>query len=397
MDELLKQYYEALGNDPKNYAKFNSFLTTLAEAESFSGKRQNSSKSTAKGIYHYLDKSVITSDNRIKNLYKKHKVKPDLQKLIDAELKLPIDKRSKETQSIMVLSDLMESPNAPYSDWQAGKVSDQELYYKGHHGTSSNAVSSKEKVYENWNNATMRVKKRKAKNNKYHDGGEATDITAPRFSELGMGDQFKNLFNPGAAGSMLDLAGGPLGLANIAAGVAAPLVSMAFDNPLQKTNTGNLEDFDFGAKYSRTDAKKTAKTDATFDAIGGAMEGIPLIGNILGLGMDGFKGISRLFNRGSSNKQIMGDYMAQFRQQNQAQKKELYANAFNSQAAMGGEFPGTGGNGVYNIQMNDTHEQNPMGGYTFGMAPDGSKNTAEAGEVIIDGKDGNKLVFTNKF
>lgn len=157
MDELLKQYYLATGNNIENFEKFQGFLSTLAEAESFSGKNQRSKNSTAKGLYHYLDDSVVTSDKRTQNLFKKHNIDAELQKAINDASNVPVGKRTKDMQSIMVLSDLMQGPNAPYQAWTRGEVSDQELYYRGHHTKSKDSISSQEQVYENWKNANTRL------------------------------------------------------------------------------------------------------------------------------------------------------------------------------------------------------------------------------------------------
>jgi hypothetical protein len=161
--DLFSQYYAATGQDMAHLSKVNAYLDQLAEAESFSGLSQSSKKSSAKGFYHYLDDSVKTADQRIKNIQAKNKFDPELVKLLNEQLKLPIEKRSREMQSIMVLSDHMESPTAPYGDFIAGKVDGSELYYRGHHTEDPNAMSSKEKVKENWNNAGIRIKERNTK------------------------------------------------------------------------------------------------------------------------------------------------------------------------------------------------------------------------------------------
>jgi hypothetical protein len=161
--DLFSQYYAATGQDMAHLSKVNAYLDQLAEAESFSGLSQSSKNSSAKGFYHYLDDSVKTADQRIKNIQAKNKFDPELVKLLNEQLKLPIEERSREMQSIMVLSDHMESPTAPYRDFIAGKVDGSELYYRGHHTEDPNAVSSKEKVKENWNNAGIRIKERDAK------------------------------------------------------------------------------------------------------------------------------------------------------------------------------------------------------------------------------------------
>ena len=161
--DLFSQYYAATGQDMAHLSKVNAYLDQLAEAESFSGLSQSSKKSSAKGFYHYLDDSVKTADQRIKNIQAKNKFDPELVKLLNEQLKLPIEKRSREMQSIMVLSDHMESPTAPYRDFIAGKVDGSELYYRGHHTEDPNAISSREKAKENWNNAEVRIKERDAK------------------------------------------------------------------------------------------------------------------------------------------------------------------------------------------------------------------------------------------
>jgi hypothetical protein len=161
--DLFSQYYAATGQDMAHLSKVNAYLDQLAEAESFSGLSQSSKNSSAKGFYHYLDDSVKTADQRIKNIQAKNKFDPELVKLLNEQLKLPIEKRSREMQSIMVLSDHMESPTAPYGDFIAGKVDGSELYYRGHHTEDPNAMSSKEKVKENWNNAGIRIKERNTK------------------------------------------------------------------------------------------------------------------------------------------------------------------------------------------------------------------------------------------
>jgi hypothetical protein len=156
--DIFSRYFTATGNSPENLDRFKGFLTQLAEAESYSGKAQSSDKSTASGYYHYLDDSTKTSDNRLKNLLNKYNVTdPDILNMVKEYKGVKAGDRPKELQDMMVLADLTASPNAPLNAWKKGEVSNEELYYKGHHTADPNAISSQDKVYENWNNAGKRL------------------------------------------------------------------------------------------------------------------------------------------------------------------------------------------------------------------------------------------------
>ena len=113
---LMQQFITSLGFDVEHGLKFNDWLKTLAEAESFSGKRLKSDTTSAKGLYHFTDDSIVTAKNRLNNIAKKHTFNKEFIDKLTSE----VDQFTEEGQAILTLANLFESPDAPLKDWMAG-------------------------------------------------------------------------------------------------------------------------------------------------------------------------------------------------------------------------------------------------------------------------------------
>lgn len=436
-NKVLRDMYSKLSPDSKTYDKFDRFLTILAEAESFSGKKMKSDKSSAKGYYHFTDASLPTARTRLGNIYKsKGMDAKEVERLMSGD----VMSMSQEDQSILVLANLMEGPKAPFKDWVAGKVSDADLYYYGHHTDDPNAISSKGKVYENWYDAANRLGITDKKPVNLHQASptkqkiqEGTSIMAygkpegyvepdPEEPQLiksseymdpmmklihniyfGAKDNIPTVKKPKSkidsnqfplGGEILSAAGGPLGAANMAAGMAGDLLGAFLPKP-SFNNVANSSDYSFGKDATKDQAQKMAGINSGIDIVTNELGKIPVVGGFAKLAGQGVKGIAGLFGNKSSDEDKMAEYMSMFRQENEEQRKSNYANA--NWAAMGGELSGMSEEGVQEITTGGTHEQNPNGGVFVGMGANGKPNTVEEGEIVVDFPGGKKFVFTNRF
>lgn len=434
-NKVLRDMYSKLSPDPKTYDKFDRFLTILAEAESFSGKKMTSDQgTTAKGYYHFTDDSLPTARNRLANIYKNRGMDvKEIVRLMNGD----IMKMSQEDQSILVLANLMEGPKAPFKDWVAGKVSDADLYYYGHHTDDPNAISSKGKVYENWYDAASRLgindkipvnlHQASPTKQKIQEGtsimayGKPEGYVEPETERTlntseymdPMARLIKNIYFGAKAniptvkstgkkdsnqfplgGEILSAAGGPLGAASMAAGMAGDLLGAFLPKP-SFNNVANSSDYSFGKDATKDQAQKMAGINSGIDIVTNELDKIPVVGGFAKLAGQGVKGIAGLFGNKSSDEDKMAEYMSMFRQENEEQRKSNYANA--NWAAMGGELSGMSEEGVQEITTGGTHEQNPNGGVFVGMGSNGKPNTVEEGEIVVDFPDGKKFVFTNRF
>lgn len=205
------------------------------------------------------------------------------------------------------------------------------------------------------------------------------------------------------AGGFSDLAGGPLGAVNMGAGIVNSVLQGVMKDPTYNKAGGNAASFDFGADYSTRTGSSLDKAGGVMDSIGESLGEVPLVGSIGQLAMTGAKGLTNLFAGKADDNDLMSNYMAAFRGENTVNRKNIANAAF---AETGGEFnnylsaltnPELVDAGTHNVQSPYKHGENPQGGTTVSMNPDGSKNKVEEGEFVIDGPNGQKLIFTNKF
>lgn len=155
--KILEQLYRDLGVKEDGISNMNSFLDTLYEVESLSGKKKYSNLSSAKGSYHFTDASVKTAKNRMKNMLQSDNLSPEVKDKLRTLIEKDFKDLSRDEESIMVMSNLHKSPTAPLSKFIAGEVPAVDLYYYGHHTADKNSKSSREKVKENWSNAIKRL------------------------------------------------------------------------------------------------------------------------------------------------------------------------------------------------------------------------------------------------
>lgn len=421
MDEeykLLQEFYKSTGGDLKAFDKVKGFMQILSEAESFSGKRKDSDSSSAKGYYHFLNASVPTAKNRIKNILKKKGVKSSKFKNI---LDKDIGEMTLDEQSVLVLGNMMESPSAPYNAWLKGKATDQELYYRGHHTSDPKAVSSQKKVFTNWNNAVGRLKE-----NKLALGGGAGDIFSDMLNQgipdidfssfLGSGNNplLDGMMGAGATGiegAKGSLMGGIDPLA-IASTLLTSLLPGAKQYTANEAGIASTE-YDFGADATRKGLRNQQKTQGTINSV---VDGLSNVASVIpGAGIIAnpiagiVKGVTSLFNKPKepTNLERTQEYMQLYKPELQARNKSKFSAVFGTDniGAAGGRFGDSyldigpsqelNKGGTQTVAIGGTHESNPNNGITINTT-NGVPNKAEEGEFIMD-TEGGKLVFTNRF
>jgi hypothetical protein len=455
MDEykLLQEFYKATGQNPKNFNKLKDFMRTLSEAESYSGKRKSSKKSSAKGYYHFLDSAVPTAQQRIKNILKKKGIK---SKKFDSVLSKSIDKMSLDEQSVLTLANLMESPTAPYNAWSEGKATNEELYYKGHHTSDEDSVSSQDKVYENWNNAVTRLKANKKGNGGSTEPGKAYATARNKqdaILEYIHALKYEKDFVRGNLKELSNLVVNPkLFLKDfIDYGRGVPTSEQKKYNKAVKYNDslatnyksnkfdgggiapdinpgtgavppnvksglfGNIDPLTIGASVLSglvgNKGSGNRDFDSTMDTISGVTGLLPGAGWMVSAGAQLLKPLVGVIGKDSAaqksantyreNKAFDNRLMAKYMPQLQQNNKNLYASTvgINNVAADGGAYTTDGDSlpnpeltigGTQTIGIGGTHEQNTQEGITINATEDGTPNKAEEGEFILEVKDGGK-------
>lgn len=156
MSELL--YELAAGGDGKSYGDFNDLDTKIREVESFGGEKTTNKDSTAKGAYQYLDASVPTAIQRFYNILEANNItEGPLMDEYNSMKGKAIPDLSDEQQKIMMLSDFIEGPNAPFKSWRAGETEDFDLWQNGHFAAKKLTDELRGQNTKNWAGATTRL------------------------------------------------------------------------------------------------------------------------------------------------------------------------------------------------------------------------------------------------
>ena len=153
--------YELMaGDEVKSYADFNALDKSIREVESFGGTKTTNTESSASGPYQYLDDSVSTAINRYYNILKSKDITdgPLMDEYNNMKGKTITD-LTDEQQKVMMLSDFIEGPNAPFKSWRAGEVEDFDLWQSGHFASADLTDELKKQNTRNWKNAQTRLSK----------------------------------------------------------------------------------------------------------------------------------------------------------------------------------------------------------------------------------------------
>jgi hypothetical protein len=203
-------------------------------------------------------------------------------------------------------------------------------------------------------------------------------------------------------GNMITGMGGPIDAISAGIGFTNDILGNFLPKPSFNAVTSS-SDYSFGkdntAEQAKSKGKVNSKIDMVTDAIGGVAKDIPVVGDLIGnvtkLAGTGAKFAADLIKGKANDEDKLAEYMSLFRGENEAQRKNVYANA--NWAAEGGYLGQGDDTGVQEIKTGGTHEQNPNGGVFMGTDNQGTPNLVEEGEVIVDFPDGRKFVFTNRF
>ena len=172
MDEdLLKQVFEAvIGKGTKRtYKDYRAFSDLARYAESRNKDDAVSPGGKYIGPLQYSPESKKTAIQRWKNIAKEVKMSDELLSKVLKQVDKKVGDMSYEDQALLMFADLHQRPEAPLQSWLQGKASDFDLYYKGHHTTSSDATFDEDQVKKNWENTLAEYDRFLKKNKKKVD------------------------------------------------------------------------------------------------------------------------------------------------------------------------------------------------------------------------------------
>jgi len=185
-ESILKKLYHTT-EKRGDFNKVVNFLGTMAEVESFKGKKKYNKKSSASGIFHFLigngggynkrgqkvkggrydaagnnaTSSFQTAQNRLRNMmkddnYSEGIVAQGLQSPLLKILKANNpDELSEEEQAVLAYANLKMKGNK-FGEFLDGTISDQQLY--ADEWVTKSTTHSPDSIAENWANANIRGK-----------------------------------------------------------------------------------------------------------------------------------------------------------------------------------------------------------------------------------------------